>query len=270
MSTAQSVDTRLAEGLINHLRKAREALDVALKTWQFAVVEANTGRDRAEAARKAAWAAQLHGDDDEERLTRRAVEACAKADRADTATRQARRALVNAVSDAECAALRARSLTAGMPAADAARVERAVVVTTEHARAARDEARLGPSPEDAERQRCAEREAGERAAAAAAAAQAPKPVWERLVVTDDDERAVFDGHEYRLPRAAGAKMLRLLLAERGGLVAAKVIERNIGARPSRELDRLPGPIAELVEAPGRDRRGYRLLAALATEGRPRP
>ena len=158
----------------------------------------------------------------------------------------------------------------GMPAVDATRVERAVVVTTEHARAARDEARLGPSPEDFDRQQRAEREAAAHAAAAAAVAQDTKPAWERLVVTDDDERAVLDGNEYRLPRAAGAKMLRLLLAARGGLVAAKVIERNTGARPARELHRLPGPIAELVEAPGRDRRGYRLLGTLATEGRPRP
>ena len=97
-----------------------------------------------------------------------------------------------------------------------------------------------------------------------------KPAWERLVVMDDDERALLDGVEYRLPRVAGAKMLRLLVAERGGLVAAKVIECVTGARAARELRRLPEPIAALVEAPGRDRRGYRLVDAVATEGRLRP
>jgi hypothetical protein len=179
MSTAESVDKRLADGLVDHLRKFSQVMDVALKTWGSAVAAAETARDRVRDAQKAAVTAQLHGDADEEPLTRRAVEADAEAELADYAARQAWRALASAVRDTECEALRARNMTVGMPADDAARVERMAYVATERARAVREEAGLGPSPEDAERRRCAERAAAQRvaeAAAVAAAAAAAEPV----------------------------------------------------------------------------------------------
>lgn len=276
------VSRRLAEGLVNLLAERRAEVNAAMESWRSAETDACAAREREAAALDAAHAAQLtHGEDAAE-LMSQAAQLQADARRAEYAARTARGPVGTAIADAEIDASNAQAKIVRMAPDDAALVERAAQETEGVARAARAELRLGPSPEDTARQRSAAWVAAQRVSASAVvqvpaaelerAALAPKPAWERLVVTDD-ERAVLDEIEYRLPRAAGAKMLRLLIAERGGLVAGKVIERNIGARPARELRRLPGPIAELVEAPGRDRRGYRLLGALATlatEGRLRP
>lgn len=169
MSAAESVDKRLADGLMDRLRKAQAALDDALAAWRSAVAEASAARGRAEAARKAAVAAQLHGDPDEERRTQDDTEASAEADGAEFAAREARRALVNVVDDTECLALRAGRLTADMPSQDAARVARAANEVTERAAKARHEARLAPSPEETEQLRLIEREAAEQTAVADAA-----------------------------------------------------------------------------------------------------
>lgn len=180
MSAAESVDRRLADGLVDRLRKARAVLDDALASWESAVAEASAARERAAAAQKASLAAQLHDDDDAQRLTRRAVEADAEADGAEFSAREARRALAEVVSDAECLALRAGRLTADVPPEDAARVYRAANEITEHAAKARRGARLGASPEETERRRRVEREAAEQTAFAEASvavvAAAAEPV----------------------------------------------------------------------------------------------
>lgn len=263
MSPPESVESRVAAGLITHLQKARQDVDDALATWRSTLDEAHAARERSKAARTAALAAQLQDDEDAEQLTRRAAEEDAAADRCEHLARQARRALAAVVEDAEILALRARTTMAGARTACTERVHRRADGLTQHTAGVRMDARLGPSPEEASVRAGVTRKS-ERTD------PPTKPAWERLVVMDDDERALLDGVEYRLPRVAGAKMLRLLVAERGGLVAAHSIERITGARPRRELRRLPEPIAALVEAPGRERRGYRLFDAVATEGRLRP
>lgn len=177
MNSAE-VSTRLADRFVRLLAKRRTDTDSALATWSTATSESRAARDRANAARDAAKAAD--GDDEEAELTRRAIEFDADAERTARAARGAYRALAEAVNEAELETLRARSDAGRMAPEDARRVERAAYVATEHARAAREKAGLGPSIEDAEltRRLHAEWDAAARAAAeeTATASVAPATV----------------------------------------------------------------------------------------------
>jgi hypothetical protein len=147
--SAAVVSKKLAEGLVNHLTERRESIERARATWRAAEAEADAAREREADGLDAAHAAQLNHDVDEAELTRGAVELHADAERAAHAARQARRTLADAVEEAEMAAMRSRARTPRMASDDAALVERAVHETLAHARAARDEARLGPPPQEA-------------------------------------------------------------------------------------------------------------------------
>ena len=146
------VSKRLADGLVSHLAERRDDVKGALGAWRSAETEASASRERETAALDAAHAAQLSHGDDEEELTRHAAELQADAERAAYAARRARTSLANSVTDAEIAAIRAHEKSPRMALEDAAVVDCAVHEVTALARAAREEARLGPSPDDAARQ----------------------------------------------------------------------------------------------------------------------
>jgi len=157
------VDADLAAGFCRELALRIDEMKGTLAAWHAARDAAAAARDAVEPAKKRAWAAQLGDAADAGELTRRFEEARHEAGRARRELTAATEQVRDAVGNAESDVIRMRSVTLSGDAAS--RVERMANVTMEHAWTARDEARLGPSPEDAAHRRSDEWVAAQRVAA---------------------------------------------------------------------------------------------------------
>lgn len=191
----EDIDAQLAAEFCRELKLRGEAMKSALATWGAARAAMEAARDAVEPAKKRAWTAQLRKAADADELTRRFEDARHEADVRRQELAAAKQLVREAVEAAESDVHRMRNVSLGGEAG--ARVERTAFVTMEHAKATRDEAVPGPSSEDAERRRRAEREAAERAAVAVAETEPSRP----------------DGRpkeETSTPRATGAQVSKVV------------------------------------------------------------
>lgn len=96
-------------------------------------------------------------------------------------------------------------------------------------------------------------------AAAGTQADSTRQVVKPTTIKVSEDIVKVNGKPFRLRGGNDSKLLRLLLKKRGKAVKADIIERTIGERPARIFERLPKPVQELIQKPGRGQTGYILL-----------
>ncbi len=86
--------------------------------------------------------------------------------------------------------------------------------------------------------------------------------WQRLKLTEGvsgDHIASLDGIEYRIGLGPAFKLLAKLQEVKGSTIKGETLQGLISERPDKAIKRLPEQLREIIDPPGRARRGYRML-----------
>ena len=88
-----------------------------------------------------------------------------------------------------------------------------------------------------------------------------KPAWKRLKIitqTGGDDIAELDGKQYRL-KSKQADFLRALQEAEGNMVLAQTLKDTLHKRADHVYSTLHGDLKRIIDAPGKDGTGYRML-----------
>ena len=152
-----------------------------------------------------------------------------------------RRGLLNCVKPREW--VREMPLPKGIPVMPCSFDESAHLLLTDRGRAWLDEYQLQPATTTDE------------------TAAGNVPVWQRLQIKKQrggDDLAMLDGKAYRL-QGATADFLTALQEAAGDMVLGTSLETACGKRANEIYDLLPDDLKQIIDKPGKRKRGYRMI-----------